>query len=192
MFHVEQIRKFKMTNVNVDSAVSSEVKVQADEGFVKAYAAIEKVGDQLGGKWAKLARYAIEQSLSRSVILESFKSMGKKYETAQSLTSRTLDLMKPENSWKLDKMEAGELSVRDARLTTISLAADGKTIVRAAVAPRPANVRIADFLQSAANVAVVQKLSLSEFLERATNAFTVASEPKVLKPSKESSEVAGN
>jgi hypothetical protein len=161
-------------NSEVVSNVAVESKAEVDAGFVKVFAAVDKASEAVGGKWAKVARYAIENNLTRPVILESLKSMGKKTETAQSLTSRIMDLMKPENAWKLDKMEAGELSVRDARSTTISLAPDGKTIVRAAITQRPASVRIADFLVSAANVAFVENYTLASFIEEATKAYQFA------------------
>jgi hypothetical protein len=184
-----------MSNVQPTVAVAQDPQV--DAGFVKVFNAVDEVGASLGGKWAKVARYVIKHNLSREIVLASLKSMGKKYETAQSIATRVMDMVKPENQWKLDKLESGELSVRDARSATIKLADDGKTIIRTPVAARPASVRLADFLQSAANVAVTEGMGLEAFLFQAESAFNVSSSIKASKGSKpatttESANIAGN
>ena len=188
------------TSTVIETAPKSETatNVNVDAGFVKAFEAIEleKVNSskKLGGKWAKVARYAIEHGLTRDVILASLKSISKE-ETAQSNTSRILDLMKPENAWKLEKMESGELSVRDSRSTTVKLSADGKTIIRTAPAVRPPSVRIAASLQDACNVAIAEKVSLAELTDKLNVLFFATQDAKA-KPAtngeKESSDVSGN
>lgn len=180
-----------MSNVQPNIVATTEATV--DAGFVKVFGAVDAISNELGGKWAKVARYVIKHNLTREIVLVSLKSMGKKQETAQSTTSRIMDLCKPENQWKLDKMEAGELSVRDARSSTISLDPTTGKIVRAPLVQRPASVRLADFLQSAANVAVTEKIDLATFIDKAHTAFAIASGPKAEKPTVvESSNVAGN
>ena len=165
------------TQTNETAEVQTNVAPTVDEGFIKAFTQVDRVGEQLGGKWAKVARYVIENKVTRDVVLNSLKKMGKKYETAQSITSRIMDLVKPENQWKLDKMESGELTVKDARATNLSLGPDGK-IVRAPIAQRPASVRIADFLQSASNIAVTEKIEISDLIGRLTEAYNLALQPK--------------
>lgn len=148
------------------------IETKVDTGLVRAFAAIDTAMSKVGGKWASVARYAIQKKLNREIILESLKSMGKKNETAQVLTSRILDLMKPQNEWKLNKLEAGELSVKDARSTTIRLL--NGVIIRAPIVKRPTSVRMADSLETAANLAVTYNINLEDFLSKSKTAYVSA------------------
>ena len=175
---------------NVASNVATETAVQIDTKFVELWTEVNAFESQLGGKWAKAARYCIEAKLSREVIQASLETIGgMKKATAQQTTSRILDLMEPDNAWKLDKMEAGALTVRASRSATITYDPVTDTIKYPTISKRPAMVRITSGLQSAVAVAIEEHMSLDDLSALLETLYTAASDSAPVQEAKSETKV---